>query len=104
MGELILFESLAGKPEVLSTCSEAVCTSLRIMRWIVTVCRAIHPLATFGNWLPFVDEIRLNVVYNNADLSTRLLRIFALVVMRTCQQDWPRTFALVLRQDRLKGR
>merc|ERR1712050_724415 len=55
-------------------CSPAVASSFNNMRLIVTVGWAIYPAGYFfGYLLGAVDEVFLNVIYNVADLSTRLL-------------------------------
>merc|ERR1712159_688103 len=54
-------------------CSAAVATAFNNMRQIVTVGWSIYPLGyLFGYLLNSVDETFLNVIYNIADLSTRL--------------------------------
>lgn len=70
----ILFEIFAGEAGgTAKNCSEAVSTSFRNMRWIVTIGWAIYPLGYFfGYLLPYVDETILNVVYNIADFVNKI--------------------------------
>jgi len=61
-----------------SGCSEAVATSFKNMRMIVTAGWSIYPLGyLFGYLLGAVDEVFLNVLYNVADLVNKIAFVLA---------------------------
>jgi bacteriorhodopsin len=70
----ILAEVFAGEAGKLSSgVSEAVLTSFKNMRFIVTVGWSIYPLGyLFGYLLGAVDDTVLNVIYNIADFVNKI--------------------------------
>merc|ERR1711975_9705 len=70
----ILFEIFQGEAVgTASGCSEAVATSFKNMRLIVTAGWSIYPLGyLFGYLLGAVDETFLNVLYNIADFVNKI--------------------------------
>jgi bacteriorhodopsin len=70
----ILFEVFSGEAGKLSSgVSEAVLTSFKNMRFIVTVGWSIYPLGyLFGYLLGAVDDTVLNVIYNIADFVNKI--------------------------------
>jgi len=70
----ILFEVFSGEAgSSLAGCSEAVMTSFKNMRLIVTVGWSIYPLGyLFGYLLGAVDDTVLNVIYNIADFINKI--------------------------------
>jgi len=70
----ILFEIFAGEAGgTAKDCSEAVATSFNNMRIIVTLGWCIYPLGyLFGYLMGAVDESKLNVIYNVADLVNKI--------------------------------
>jgi len=75
----ILFEIFMGEAGgTASGCSEAVATSFKNMRLIVTVGWSIYPLGyLFGYLLGAVDETFLNVLYNIADFVNKIAFVLA---------------------------
>jgi len=75
----ILFEIFLGEAGgVAGECSEAVSSSFKYMRLIVTVGWSIYPLGYyFGYLLGAVDETLLNVVYNLADFVNKIAFVLA---------------------------
>merc|ERR1719446_1360416 len=70
----ILFEIFSGEAGgAADECSEAVATSFKTMRLIVTIGWSIYPLGyLFGYLLGTVDETLLNLVYNLADFVNKI--------------------------------
>merc|ERR1711988_669664 len=75
----ILFEVFAGEAgSALSGCSEAVTTSFKNMRLIVSLGWSIYPLGyLFGYLLGAVDDTVLNVIYNIADFVNKIAFVLA---------------------------
>merc|ERR1712070_785728 len=75
----ILFEIFAGEAGgSVGGCSEAVATSFKNMRMIVTAGWSIYPLGyLFGYLLGAVDEVFLNVLYNVADFVNKIAFVLA---------------------------
>jgi len=75
----ILFEIFAGEAGgTAGECSEAVATSFKNMRLIVTLGWSIYPLGyLFGYLLGAVDDTVLNVVYNIADFVNKIAFVLA---------------------------
>merc|ERR1719217_951568 len=75
----ILFEVFSGEAgSSLAGCSEAVMTSFKNMRLIVTVGWSIYPLGyLFGYLLGAVDDTYLNVIYNIADFVNKIAFVLA---------------------------
>merc|ERR1711959_119610 len=75
----ILFEIFAGEAGgTVGSCSEAVATSFKNMRLIVTVGWSIYPLGyLFGYLLGAVDDTFLNVIYNIADFVNKIAFVLA---------------------------
>jgi len=76
---LILQEIFTGEAGgTASGCSEAVATSFKNMRMIVTAGWSIYPLGyLFGYLLGAVDEVFLNVLYNVADFVNKIAFVLA---------------------------
>merc|ERR1711959_115570 len=75
----ILFEIFAGEAGgTVGSCSEAVATSFKNMRLIVTLGWSIYPLGyLFGYLLGAVDDTFLNVIYNIADFVNKIAFVLA---------------------------
>merc|ERR1712070_408413 len=75
----ILFEIFHGEAGVLvSDCSEAVATSFKLMRGIVTIGLSIYPAGyLFGYLLGAVDDTYLNLIYNVADFVNKIAFVCA---------------------------
>jgi hypothetical protein len=75
----ILFEIFSGEAGgTVESCSEAVATSFKNMRLIVTAGWAIYPGGyLFGYLMGAVDETTLNVVYNIADFLNKIAFVLA---------------------------
>merc|ERR1712118_522333 len=74
----ILFEIFLGEAGgTAAQCSQAIASSFKTMRLIVTIGWSIYPLGYFFGYLHgAISDESLNIIYNIADLSTRQLSYF----------------------------
>merc|ERR1712070_752663 len=93
----ILFEIFAGEAGgTASGCSEAVATSFKNMRMIVTAGWSIYPLGyLFGYLLGAVDEVFLNILYNVADFLNKIAFVLACWSSAKAESEGKEGYALL---------